>query len=138
MTPISLKTAIGISLLTGFCGLAIAADIEAEKKHLVIRLFELTESNVQTCDGTSAGATYGQQAKRFIEANQKLLSLVRQSPHYKHAKQFYAHDISRKRPKHELDALARDCEYFSNVIAAMIDTPEGRAEVVKFENALSQ
>lgn len=72
---------------------------------------------------------------RFIETYPKLMTLVKQSPHYKHAQTEFA--LLRKYDQQTEEMLARSCGYISEILEEMIDTPKGIAEAHRLEDLLT-
>jgi|GEM_PF-5139313 len=139
MKPSIITIAISI-FLASHCGYVSATDSpdERQKRHVVSRLYEITESMVQQCSHapSSVANKYKLEVSRFVEANPKLMTLVKQSPHYEYAQKNYAYE--RRNDPHTVEMLVSVCGYFSDAIGAMIDTPQGKSEVDKLEKILSQ
>lgn len=111
---------------------------EREKRHIVSRLYEMTESMTQRCSHAQlvVASKYQHEVSRFIEAYPRLMTLVKQSAYYEYAQRNFSY--KGKSEGETKETLTSSCDYFSGVIGAMVDDPRGVSEVNKFENILSK
>lgn len=84
----------------------------------------------------AVAAQYRHEASRFMAANPRLMSLVKQSPHLDYAKKNFSYN--RNNDPHTEEMLAGVCTHFGNAIKDMVDTPKGRATVDEYIQILSR
>lgn len=135
MKSIAINLAIWLVFITTCYEYASAAGSQEDRRarHIVVRLYELTESLNERCSyaAPEVAEKFKREISRFIATNTALINLVKQSPHYEYAQKNFKYDK-------QSNPDTKDCGYFGDVIGAMIDTPEGRAEMEKFTAILSK
>lgn len=111
---------------------------EKEKRHIVSRFYDMTETMAQKCEYArpTAAKKYKQEVARFTKAYPKLMILIKNSPYYSQAQKDFAY--KGLNPWDSEDTITSECEYFGDLIEAMIDDPRGSIEVNKFEQILSK
>lgn len=106
-------------------------------KHVVTRSYEMTVRMSQSCSQASSDVSnkFNTELARFVSANEPFMKQLKQSPYYPEVEKNLRYDPAKE--VHSKDELASVCGYYANILGAMTDTPEGRAEVEKMTKIIS-